>query len=74
MVSNRVAVGLLGSVERCFELGGRDVTEVAVQPGVVVPVHPSQGGQFDVFDYIALCREHYDKVGIGSAYIDGLMR
>jgi 2,4'-dihydroxyacetophenone dioxygenase len=31
-------------------------------------------GTFDVFDYIALCREHYDKVGIGSAYIDGLMR
>ena len=31
-------------------------------------------GTFDVFDYIALCREHYDKVGIGSDYIDGLIR
>ena len=31
-------------------------------------------GTFDVFDYLTLCREHYDKVGIGSAYIDGLMR
>jgi 2,4'-dihydroxyacetophenone dioxygenase len=31
-------------------------------------------GTFDVFDYIALCREHYDKVGIGSAYIDSLIR
>jgi 2,4'-dihydroxyacetophenone dioxygenase len=31
-------------------------------------------GTFDVFDYIALCREHYDKVGIGSSYIDSLMR
>jgi 2,4'-dihydroxyacetophenone dioxygenase len=31
-------------------------------------------GTFDVFDYITLCKEHYDKVGIGAAYIDGLMR
>jgi 2,4'-dihydroxyacetophenone dioxygenase len=31
-------------------------------------------GTFDVFDYITLCREHYDKVGIGSAYIDNLIR
>ena len=32
------------------------------------------GGTFDVFDYLAICREHYDKVGIGSAVIDGLIR
>ena len=31
-------------------------------------------GTFDVFDYISICREHYDKVGIGSAYIDNLIR
>ena len=31
-------------------------------------------GHFDVFDYIALCKEHYDKVGIGSDYIDALIR
>jgi 2,4'-dihydroxyacetophenone dioxygenase len=31
-------------------------------------------GHFDVFDYIALCKEHYEKVGIGAAYVDRLMR
>ena len=31
-------------------------------------------GTFDVFDYIGLCRRHYDEVGIGSDYVDSLMR
>jgi 2,4'-dihydroxyacetophenone dioxygenase len=31
-------------------------------------------GHFDVFDYIDLCREHYEKAGIGAAYIDTLFR
>lgn len=31
-------------------------------------------GYFDVHDYIALCREHYDRVGIGAAYVDTLFR
>ena len=31
-------------------------------------------GTFDVFDYISMCREHYEKVGLGAAYIDQLMR
>lgn len=31
-------------------------------------------GLFDVHDYIALCREHFDRVGIGSAYVDSLLR
>jgi 2,4'-dihydroxyacetophenone dioxygenase len=31
-------------------------------------------GLFDVFDYIAAAKEHYDKVGIGADYIDRLMR
>ena len=31
-------------------------------------------GTFDVFDYIRLCKEHYEKVGIGAAFIDSLMR
>ena len=31
-------------------------------------------GHFDVHDYIALCRAHYDAVGIGSAYVDTLFR
>src|SRR5256885_14824624 len=31
-------------------------------------------GTFDVFDYIDLCRSHYEKVGIGAAYVDQLVR
>ena len=31
-------------------------------------------GTFDVFDYIALVRNHYEKNGIGADYIDQLMR
>jgi 2,4'-dihydroxyacetophenone dioxygenase len=31
-------------------------------------------GYFDVHDYIALCREHYDRVGIGAAHVDTLFR
>jgi len=31
LVSNPGGVGLLGSVERCLELGGRRVTAVAVE-------------------------------------------
>ncbi len=29
---------------------------------------------FDVFDYIALCKEHYDKVGLGAHLIDEIIR
>jgi 2,4'-dihydroxyacetophenone dioxygenase len=31
-------------------------------------------GHFDVHDYIAMCRAHYDRVGIGSAHVDALFR
>jgi len=31
-------------------------------------------GTFDVFDYIRVCKEHYDRVGLGADYIDTLMR
>ncbi len=31
-------------------------------------------GYYDVHDYIAAARAHYDKVGIGAAYIDKLFR
>ena len=31
-------------------------------------------GYFDVHTYIAMCKEHYEKVGIGAAYIEGLYR
>ncbi|WP_156919982.1 2,4'-dihydroxyacetophenone dioxygenase family protein [Comamonas composti] len=31
-------------------------------------------GYFDVHDYIAMCRTHYEAVGLGAAYVDGLFR
>jgi 2,4'-dihydroxyacetophenone dioxygenase len=31
-------------------------------------------GFFDVHNYIALCRAHYEKVGLGSDYVDRLFR
>ncbi|MDP1966138.1 MAG: 2,4'-dihydroxyacetophenone dioxygenase family protein, partial [Reyranella sp.] len=31
-------------------------------------------GYFDVHQYIALCKAHYDKVGLGGAAIDKLYR
>lgn len=31
-------------------------------------------GFFDVHSYIAMCRAHYDKVGIGADYVDTLFR
>ena len=31
-------------------------------------------GHFDVHDYIALCRDYYEKAGIGAAYVETLFR
>ena len=31
-------------------------------------------GHYDVFDYMAAARAHYEKVGIGAAYVDSLIR
>jgi len=31
-------------------------------------------GHFDVHDYIKMAREHYEKVGLGAAYVDSLFR
>jgi 2,4'-dihydroxyacetophenone dioxygenase len=31
-------------------------------------------GFFDVHNYIAMCREHYEKVGLGAGYVDALFR
>ena len=42
--------GVLGSVERCFELCGRDVAAVAVEAVFVEPVHPRQRGELDVIE------------------------
>lgn len=34
----------------------------------------SSAGHFDVHDYIAMCRAHYEAVGLGARYIDALFR
>ena len=31
-------------------------------------------GYFDVHSYIAMCRAHYEKIGLGAAHIDTLFR
>jgi 2,4'-dihydroxyacetophenone dioxygenase len=31
-------------------------------------------GYFDVHNYITLCREHYEKVGLGADYVKTLFR
>lgn len=31
-------------------------------------------GTFDVFDYIGLCKAHYETVGLGADYVDSLVR
>ena len=31
-------------------------------------------GTFDVYDYIDLCKEHYEKVGLGAGYVESLFR
>jgi 2,4'-dihydroxyacetophenone dioxygenase len=31
-------------------------------------------GTFDVFDFIALCKEHCEKVGIGADYVEKMFR
>jgi 2,4'-dihydroxyacetophenone dioxygenase len=33
-----------------------------------------QCGYFDVHSYLTLCRAHYDRSGIGAAYVDKLLR
>ena len=50
------------------------VTSNVTGPLIWLDENGEPGGTFDVFDYLAICREHYDKVRIGSAVIDGLIR
>ncbi|MGH3164622.1 MAG: hypothetical protein ACRDN0_01865 [Trebonia sp.] len=38
------------------------------------PLTPSPRGTFDVFDYIKLCRGHYEKTGLGADRVDKLFR
>ena len=56
MVSNPGGVGLLGSVEGCFELDWRDVAAVAVKPAFVEPRHPGQGGELELVDVVPHAR------------------
>ena len=56
--------GLLGSVERCFELGGWHVAAVAVEPLVVEPVNPAEGGELELVGVVP-------AVGVGS--VDALV-
>ncbi len=67
MVSNPGWGGLLGSIEGCFELVGRDVTAVAVEAVVVEPVHPAEGGEFEFVDVVPESR------GVGSVDALGLV-
>lgn len=58
-----------GIVERSFELGRGQVTEVAVQSAGVVPVHPSQSGQLEVLDGLprAAAGRSVDEFGLVEA-------
>ena len=67
LVSNPGGVGLSGSIEGCFVLGGRDVVAVAVEPLVVEPVHPRQGGQLQVVDVVP-------AGGVGPVHALGLVQ
>ncbi len=70
-----------------YEAPGEAHTLVAHESGEPMRVHfnvtgpliwlDEQGqaaGTFDVFDYIKLCKDHYEKVGLGAAAIDRLIR
>ena len=67
MVSNPGGVGLLGSVERCFEVDGRRVVAVAVEPLFVEPVHPRQGGELEIVDVVP-------AVGVGPVGTFGFVQ
>ena len=36
--------------------------------------HGEPSGYFDVHNYIALCRDHYEKIGFGADYVKTLFR
>ena len=63
----------MGSVEGCFELGGRGVAAVAVKAVIVVPVDPAEGGELDVLDRLPGPRAGgaSDELGLVVA-VDGL--
>ena len=70
-----------------YEAPGESHTLVAHESGEPMRVHfnvtgpliwlderGEAAGTFDVFDYIRICKEHYEKIGLGAQYIDTLIR
>jgi 2,4'-dihydroxyacetophenone dioxygenase len=43
-------------------------------PLIWLDEHGDPAGHFDVFDYIDLCRAHYEQIGLGVDYINNLFR
>jgi hypothetical protein len=67
-----IAVGLV-SIERLLELGRGRVDEVVVKALGVVPLHPSERGEFEVFDCLPRPRARgtADEFGL-VVTVDGL--
>jgi len=68
----------LKPIEQKFRPGALPEAYIANAPTederFYAPLPGEPNGTFDVFDYIALCRGHYEKNGIGADYIDQLFR
>jgi 2,4'-dihydroxyacetophenone dioxygenase len=47
---------------------------VVTAPLVWLDEKGEASGYYDVHDYLKMCREHYEKVGIGADYINKLVR
>lgn len=47
---------------------------VVTGPLIWLDEEGNDAGHFDVFDYMKLCRNHYETVGLGAELIDKLLR
>jgi len=65
---DRLLVVGLFSIERCLELGGWDIAELAVESLSVVPLHPAEGREFEIGT--SKCRH----IGVGSRRRDDRRR
>ena len=87
MVGKDISGGALPAGDWIYEAPGEAHTLVAYEsdepmmvtfnvtgPLIWLDENGEQNGTFDVFDYIKLCRDHYEKVGIGADYVDKLFR
>ena len=50
------------------------VTFNVTGPLIWLDENGDDAGHFDVFDYIELCKAHYDAVGLGVEYLETLIR